>query len=162
MKKTTRFILSLAFVFLSNTYVWSQNALLPAGGNASNTSGSVSYSIGQVVYNADSSSGGKVSEGVQQAYEIFTVGGIENLNIQLVCTAYPNPTTNILTLEITNKEITNLRFEVIDASGKLLLQEKIFANETQIRLGVFAEGVYFLKIYDVNTPVKSFKVIKNQ
>lgn len=47
-----------------------QHSVNTTGGDASNESGSVSYSIGQIVYSAYADSDGRVSEGVQQPYEI--------------------------------------------------------------------------------------------
>ena len=77
-----------------------QQATTTSGGNASGSGGSASYSVGQVVYTTNTGAGGSVSQGVQQPYEISIVSGIEEQGITLTCTAYPNPTTDYLTLKI--------------------------------------------------------------
>ena len=54
-----------------------QEAIPAAGSNAIGSGGSVSYSVGQVVYTINTGTNGSVAEGVQQPYEISVVVGIE-------------------------------------------------------------------------------------
>jgi len=53
------------------------------GGNATGQNGRVSYSIGQVDFITVSGSGGTVTQGIQQPYEIFVVGVEDNQDIRL-------------------------------------------------------------------------------
>jgi hypothetical protein len=78
-----------------------QQIISTGGGNASSSGGSVSFSIGQIAYTTVSGIAGSVSQGAQQAFEIFSVGSNETaLNISLI--AFPNPTADNLTLQISN------------------------------------------------------------
>jgi hypothetical protein len=45
-----------------------------SGGDATGSGGTVAYSVGQVVYTTNTGSTGSVAQGVQHAFEIFTVG----------------------------------------------------------------------------------------
>ena len=54
-----------------------QEAIPASGGDASGSGGSVSYSIGQVVYQTHTCTSGSVAEGVQQSFEILVVTAIE-------------------------------------------------------------------------------------
>ena len=78
-------ILFAVFFFSSLSY--GQQALITAGGNATSSSGNVSYSLGQVAYTTNGNGNYSVSEGVQQPFEIstlrsalFTVEGRLNAN----------------------------------------------------------------------------------
>ncbi len=53
----------------------------------------------QIAYTTISGSGGKVSQGVQQAYEIYSVG-IEDWVAGIAFSVFPNPTTDQVTLEV--------------------------------------------------------------
>ena len=55
-----------------------QESVNSTGGNATGSGGTVSYTIGQVGYTTNTGSNGSVAQGVQQAYEILTVGINEN------------------------------------------------------------------------------------
>ena len=79
-------------------FAGAQSAIVPVGGDAQGSTGSVSYTVGQVAVKTVQSSGGSVSvsvaEGVQQAYEIQTVGISDYPQIVLNAKVFPNPTEN--------------------------------------------------------------------
>jgi len=156
--------LKLWFTFLLTFWLtesFAQEATLASGANASGNSGTVSYSVGLVAYSTQTDGAGTVMQGVQQAYEIFTITGIENVKINLAAIAYPNPTAENLTLTIHDIEISNLSFQVFDATGKLLQGNTIAGDQTAIEFGNCPSGIYFLKIMQGNVEIKSFKIIKN-
>ena len=74
MKNKSRPILLLATLLLWVGFVQAQESVNASGGNAIGSGGTVAYSIGQVVYTANTDASGTVSQGAQQTYEIFTVG----------------------------------------------------------------------------------------
>ena len=139
-----------------------QEAISAAGGDASSTGGSVSYSVGQVVYTTITGSNGSVVQGVQQPYEISIVIGIDQArDIKLSCTAYPNPVVDLLTLKVDNYNIENLMYQLYDMNGKRLENKFIKRNETGIPLGKLVPATYFLKVIHNGKEVKTFKIIKN-
>jgi len=141
------------------TGVSAQEAVLVAGGNAAGSGGKVSYSVGQIAYTSQAGSNGSVSQGVQQSYEITNVG-IENANINLEMSAFPNPTDDNLILTINDIEFSNVKFKLVDATGKFLLEKKITDNQTTIDLSNYSSGIYFLNIQKGKSEIKSFKIIK--
>jgi len=143
------------------TGIWAQEATLAAGADAFGNGGSVNYSVGQIAYTTQTGSAGSVLQGVQQAYEIFSVTGIENTNINLEVFAYPNPTADKLILKIKEIELSDFNFQVFDVNGKLLHGEKIAGNQTTIDFSSYAPSIYFLKIVKDNLEIKTFKIIKN-
>jgi len=147
---------------LGLTGLQAQTSVNATGGDASGSGGSVSYSVGQVVYTTNTGTNGSVAQGVQQPYEISVVTGLEEAKgITLSVTAYPNPTTDYLTLRIDEFEISNLSFQLYDMSGKLLQSEKITGNQTSIVMSNLVPANYFVKVTQGNKEVKTFKIIKN-
>ena len=97
---------SSQIVLLAAGLIWvgfaqAQESSNSSGGNATGSGGTVAYSIGQVVYTTNTGSNGSVAQGVQHAYEIFTVG-IKETELNISLTAFPNPTTENLTLQISD------------------------------------------------------------
>ena len=131
------------------------------GGNASGSGGSVAYSVGQIVYNTNTGTTGSVAQGMQQPYEISIVLGVDENSIKLELTAYPNPTTNYLTLNLGKTELSNLNFQLYDMSGKLIESNKITSTIETIRMENLPSSTYFLKVTNDNKEVKTFKIIKN-
>jgi len=122
----------------------------------------VSFSFGQVVYTTNTGSNGSVTQGVQQPFEISVVTAIEQTKgINLSVSAYPNPTTDYLTLRIEEFEVSNLLYQLYDMNGKLLQNEKITGNQTSIIMSNLVPATYFVKIIQENKELKTFKIIKN-
>lgn len=147
---------------LGLTGLQAQTSVNATGSNASGSGGSVSYSVGQVVYTTNTGTNGTVAQGVQQPYEISVVTGIEEAKgINLSVTAYPNPTTDYLTLSIAEFEISNLSYQLYDMNGKLLQNAKITGNQTSIAMSNLVPATYFVKVLQESKVVKTFKIIKN-
>jgi hypothetical protein len=131
------------------------------GGNASGSGGTVAYTVGQVFYTTNPGTNGTIAQGVQQAFEISVVSGNGNNNINLEITAYPNPTTDFLILNINNYDLTNFSYQLFDAGGKIIESRKISSVSESIRMGKLPGGLYFLRVINNNQNIKTFKIIKN-
>lgn len=154
-------LVTLLFLGLSN--IQAQETIPTTGGEASGGGGSASYTVGQVFYTVNvGTNGNSIAQGVQQPYEISVVTGIyEAKDINLSVSAYPNPTTNYLTVKVENYETENLTLQLYDMQGKLLQSEKITGNQTSIVMSNFVPATYFVKVIQGNKEVKVFKIIKN-
>ena len=151
---------ALLFLGLRLTAMNAQKSIPASGGEATGNEGSVSYTVGQVVYTTNTGTNGAMAQGVQQPYEISVVAGIADANgINLILSAYPNPATEYIMLKADKTE--NLTYQLYDINGKLLENKKIESNETNIVMSNFVNAIYFLKISDNNKEVKTFKIIKN-
>jgi len=138
---------------------------VPAGGgNASGSGGTVSYSVGQVVYSSSAGTNGSVVQGVQQAYVISVFTGVENKSIELSYKIYPNPVTDNLNLKLMNFEKSAYSYQLFDLNGKILESKNIVSEETSISMQALTSGNYLLKIVETQkgtaTEVKSFKITK--
>ena len=157
----------MVFLFIVRlTSLQAQETIPASGGNATGAGGSVSYTVGQVVYTTNVGADGSVAQGVQQPYEISVVTGIDQLqNVTLTCRAYPNPTTNFLTLEIEGEMPELFSASLYDLNGKLLQSLKVTGPETTIPMETYAPATYFLKIEaktnSSSNNLKTFKIIKH-
>jgi len=151
---------------LGLTGLQAQTSINATGGNASGSGSSVSYSVGQVVYTTNTGTTGSVAQGVQQPFEILVVTGLEEAKgINLSVSAYPNPTTDYLTLEVPDFQLFPFTFHLYDMTGKLLQNEKITGNQT-IVMSNLVPANYFVKIVKTSRDlsqqeIKTFKIIKN-
>ena len=154
-------ILAGFFLVSGPFIVQAQNTISSSGGNASGGGGTVSYSIGEVVYTRLTGINGSVSQGVQQPFEISIITAIEGAElISLEFRIYPNPVSEILKLRTENYEIENLRYQLYDINGNILLSNKVEINETNISMQNLISATYLLKIIQGNKEIKTFKIIK--
>jgi hypothetical protein len=159
MKNKTLFFLAflLSFSMIAQT---SHQVLSATGGDATGTGGSVAYSVGQIVYTTSTGTTGSVAQGVEQAYEISSVGIKETaLNISL--SVFPNPTSDYLTLKVEDYNNEVLSYHLIDEQGKLVMNEQITNQDTQVAMSTLARGSYFINIVQTNKKIQTFKIIKN-
>ena len=161
MKRTKILLCFLFLISFSITALQAQSVNSTSGGNATGSGGSVSYTVGQIAYSSLSGSNGKVTQGVQQPYEISVVTTNANTKgINLECTVYPNPTKGLVKLIVETFDHENIRFRLYDINGVLLQDKKVENRETEISLENITSSVYFLKIINNNLEVKVFKIVK--
>jgi hypothetical protein len=156
-------ISALILLIFGITGIHAQESIPASGGNAVGSGGSVTYTVGQLVYTTNTGVNGSVAHGVQQAFEISTISWVEQgVGINLICTVYPNPTTDFLTLKVEDIKTENLIYRLYSISGRLLESKKIESSETSIAMINFNPATYFLKVSDGIKEVKTFKIIKTQ
>jgi hypothetical protein len=158
--KTFRFTLLVLLFYITTGKA--QYAITSGGKSTDNSSGEISYTVGQLAFETTKNSQGSIAAGVQQPFEISTVlsnPGFSELNINFV--AYPNPTLDNLTLKIENIDTKDFYYQIIDMNGRLLIDTKLTGNETIIQMKNYVKATYFLKITQNNKEVKTFKIIKN-
>jgi len=154
--------LSALLLLIGLTGIQAQITIPASGGDASGNGGTVSYTLGQIVYTTNANSNGSVAQGVQQPYEISVVTGIEEAkDISLEIIIYPNPATDFIKLKIEDYDVENLRYQLYDINGSLIKDSKVEDQETNITMQNLLPSAYFLKVTENNRVVKTFKIIKN-
>jgi hypothetical protein len=162
MKHKKAKLCAVFLIWYGLTGLQAQTTVSAAGGKVLGIGGSVSYSVGQVFYTTNQGTNGSLAQGVQQAFEITNLTGIESSRyITLQYSAFPNPTTGFLKLKVQDFNTENLIYQLFDISGKLLEYNKVKDNETIIDMSQLVPSTYFLKIIQNTKDVKSFKIIKN-
>ena len=157
LMKRTR-LTSAVILLLSIASLQAQQSANSSGGDGSGSGGTSSYTVGQTVYTTASGTGGSTSQGVQQTYEVSVVSGVDLTDILFEMNAYPNPTTSNLTLTVA--DASDLSYKLYDLKGNEVESNGITDQATQISLEEQPTAVYFLKVLQNNTPLKTFKIVK--
>jgi len=155
---------TLLTVFISGMLmtISAQQSTNASGGDATGNGGTAAYSVGQVVYTTHTGSGGSVAQGVQHAYEIYTVG-INETALHISLTVFPNPTPDNLTLQISDYNKEQLSYQLFDMQGKQISNGQIAAQQTEINMNGLPRATYFINVVNQeNKKVQSFKIIKTQ
>jgi len=118
----------------------------------------MSFSIGQIDYSTEIGAGIKITEGLQQPYKVSVIADTSN---NPTISIYPTLTNDFVTLSFQNTNIENITYKLYDVLGKLIEKQKINDNQTYISFQMLADAMYFIKVFDGNNEVKTFKIIKN-
>ncbi len=146
-------------LIIAGSDLCAQEAVLTAGGEAHDTEGSVSYSIGQLAYRSYPGDDGLIVEGVQQAYEIYMVTRLEQ-NAGVSLKVYPNPATDELRLVADDFRSSELTARLYDLQGRLLENRALTAPETSLLMSGHTPGPYLLRVSRSGNEVSVFKIIK--
>lgn len=134
-----------------------------AGGEATGSGGTVSYSVGQVDYTFLNGSAGSANLGVQQPYEFFVTGIEQTPGISLQVSAFPNPVSSVLNLKIDgSQEFEGMSYRLSDITGKELESHPVNARLSELPMQNFESGTYLLSVFENGKPVQSFTIIKNK
>jgi hypothetical protein len=147
--------------------VQAQESVNSTGNIATGSNGTVTYTIGQLIYTTNSAVSGHLAQGVQHPYEIFKIDSIstsyrkeaqEHFSILL----FPNPTADNIILDVQDYINEKLIYFLFDYNGKLIFQKQITGKQTYIDLGNLPSSIYFVNVVDEeNKKVQSFKITKN-
>jgi len=145
-------------LFVASCSLCAQSGTEASGGNATGSGGSVSYSVGQVDYINSSAASGSENQGIQQPYEIFTMG-VEDQQQNTAISVYPNPTTHMVYIQFT--ELPNDCFyQLYNSLGQQVATSIIVENPTGIYMETFTAGTYHLNLIKNQTTLQTFTIIK--
>lgn len=155
-----KILLTCLFTAIITTALLAQQGVVAAGGDASGTGGSASYTIGQIDYLTANGTNAKIIQGMQQPFEISEVTGTDITGIKLISEIYPNPTQGQLTLKIESENLENPTFIIYDELGKVLVNKRTEGPETIINLSNYPDAKYFIKVNNNDQELKTFQIIK--
>lgn len=157
MKKLTFSILTMAA--LLTTSLPAQQVIATSGGSGQSSSGTISYTLGELVIETYNGTDKKLTQGFQQSRLIITaVNELQGLSYSVA--AFPNPTTDFVKLKLEKDFPEALDYLLMDINGKVVSSGKITAGEASISFESAALGTYFIKIIQDKKEVKTLKVMK--
>ena len=152
MNKNTLVLFSL-FTALT---VSAQEVVSTQGDSYSNASGSIDFTIGEVVINTGTDGTNDITQGFHQTNWNFL--GVEDHLPSYEAIIFPNPTEDVLNIRTSTFE--NVTYTLYDARGKLVMQDELSAEQTQIQVSQLAPGSYSLALNNETQNLKTFKLIK--
>lgn len=150
---------SLPWILCFTVDAMAQSSTVSAGGDAEGA-GSVSWTVGQVVQDPQSGSGGSLSVGVQQPYVIINTGVDDVLGIDLQLNVAPNPTRASVRLLVDTERHQGLQYELLGLDGQRIHTDRIRGTETPIDMEHLASGTYLLRVYSDQRTMRSVRIIK--
>ena len=156
----------ITIFFCATLTASAQSGLVTTGGDIQGSNGSISYTVGQVAVQSIEASAASLTEGVQQPYEIQTVGVDIYPAITLDAAVYPNPTSDRLVLSVENSvetyDRTSLQAVLYNTNGQRVQTVGVTGAQTAINMSALSSGTYFLRVTDGQQTLKTFKVVKTR
>lgn len=152
---------TILIVFLAGsvTSLFAQQNLVASGGDTATATGSVAWSVGIIAYSTWSDTSGKVTEGVQQPYEIYIMESI-NEPVPVECVLFPNPSPGKITLRLSGNDRKKLDCTIFNEEGSLLQSLDISGGDNIILLDGYKPATYFLVLSENGSPLRTYKIVK--
>jgi hypothetical protein len=153
--KTIFFIIAITYC----SGLLSQQVVATAGSTLVNSSGGISYTLGEGISQTISAGDVTLTQGFQQSnLFVSLVSEIKDSGLSIFI--FPNPTSGIIKLKIEKEPLPGMQYLLFDNSGKLISQKKVESYETEVSLCQLQAGVYFLKVQTGTAELKTFKIVK--
>lgn len=161
MKKLFILTVLLFFVSAVSNRILSQEVVSSAGDHFTGNSIQVSWTLGEPVIETALNGQYILTQGMHQGNLIVTVAReLEELSFKI--SAYPNPVSNYLKLDIDAPHTEGLSYALYSIDGQLLRSEKIIEPLTSIPMDKYTHSSYLLRVLSDDLEVKVFRVVKNQ
>ena len=152
MKKNTIVLFSL----LTTLSVSAQEVVATQGDSYSNASGSIDFTLGEVIIATGTDGTNDITQGFHQTNWNFL--GVEDFVPNYEAIIFPNPTEDVLNIKTSMFE--NVTYTLYDGLGKLVMQDKLSAEQTPIQVSQLAPGSYSLTLNNETQNLKTFKLVK--
>ena len=123
-----------------------QSNIVAGGGDANSSTGSVSYSIGQIDFQYTSSADYSVSEGVQQTYSFDTALSIDDIQYDFQLSIWPNPSADEMNIELTTNYELPLSLTVTDVKGAVVASQSVTQGKYSFDVNTWAAGTYYVDL----------------
>jgi hypothetical protein len=143
----------------------SQEIITSSGGTYSNEDITLSWTIGEGITETYERNEINLNQGFQQNIDIIPFTSQSNTLQGVEFTLYPNPVSEILNIDLSAANDSELIIDIFDINGKILTTIKKSKNHksAQIELSEFHAGEYIMKIYSKDNYINnSYVIIKYQ
>lgn len=148
MKYLLLFLFFNGIGFLLSAQQFKPTVVANGGGQISNASVKMSYTIGEAVTGRISNGSVIFTEGFQQSSAGITVSVTEKPENAQEINVYPNPTRDLINISFYNHADETILIQLFDINSKLLYEKKCTEQliEKQISLSGFPGSTYLLTI----------------
>ena len=154
--------LTIFFVVMSIQNVSAQQAFVATGDDVSTGFGSVSYTVGQLVVESDTTKRGAVISGIQLPIELFkNPVSIDESVEGVIVEPFPNPTMENVKVTIPAHCMGPFVISLIDITGSIKKKMIVQDHEHTIMLSNEPAGHYSILISQQDKVIASYSIIKH-
>tara|TARA_B110000027_G_C16102001_1_gene293552 strand:+ start:1032 stop:1508 length:477 start_codon:yes stop_codon:yes gene_type:complete len=141
-------IMTFTIFVLTAFHVNAQESISTLGQDLIISSGSLSFTLGQISNETQNLSSYSLQEGVQQVYSDNSTFGIVKSDSEYAFEIYPNPFQNHIIIQAQKDQLSGAKYNIYDISGRLVIGGEIEESSTHIETEFLPSASYILKITD--------------
>jgi len=137
----------------------SHQVFATSGASFKQSSGYISYTIGEILTTTLSGTGNIVTQGFQQTglpkSGPSSVGTMPDFHMSV----YPNPVQDLLVMEV--ELLQNMQYTLHDVTGVLVDRGLVLKERTEIDFRNLSPAIYVLRVFDNNQQIRIFQIVKH-
>lgn len=134
-----------------------QEVISPLGKSYNNSTGSISFTLGEIMINTFNSPDLILTQGFHQSRLVITdIRSSQHKALEIL--VYPNPAKDFVILKVENYQ--EFSYMLFDITGKIIEKKEIVSTETEIDFNHLEPSLYVLKVLWNEVDVRSFKITK--
>lgn len=141
-------IMTFTIFVLTAFHVNAQESISTLGQDLIISSGSLSFTLGQISNETQNLSSYSLQEGVQQVYSDNSTFGIVKSDSEYAFEIYPNPFQNHIIIQAQKDQLSGAKYNIYDISGRLVIGGEIEESSTHIETEFLPSASYILNITD--------------
>ena len=161
MKRLLIILFLTASFYIANAQSISQSVIASTGGNITSNNGSLSWTMGEMLTSTLISNDWILTQGFHQSNLSISSGiksGLSDHKLSL----YPNPAKDYINVSVNSRKNSKYKYELIDVSGRILLNKEEYSNLFKISLQGFSPSLYYLRFLDEKGKfLGSYKIVKH-
>ena len=157
MKKFTILLFTLV-VYVMN----GQESVSTMGQDFATSSGSLSFTLGQLSNETHDVSSWSLQEGVHQVYKNGSSFGIIKLDSEYTFGIYPNPFQNYIVIQSEADKLVGSNYCIYDMSGRIILRGEIDSRYFRINTDFMPSASYVINITTADNIKYSLTIEKAQ
>lgn len=134
-----------------------QEVITTAGDYDITTTGSLSWTLGEVITETYSNGLNTLTQGFNQS-QLSATATYELPGLNFKLKAFPNPTSDFIIIE--TDRVQKMDYHIYNQQGKLILQSELTGLQTKIDFQELVPAIYIIKIFENKIPLKQFKIVK--
>ena len=151
--------------FLSNAQSIAPQSVNSSGTKMTQSNGSLSFTVGELVVLSQTDSQGNTLGGGFTAGATLTTVSIQETDAAILdVKVYPNPTAELVNIQINHSTLDQVVIAITDLQGKEIYSGKYagISNVIGINTASYATGTYVLSLKNLNNQVLgTYKIIKH-
>lgn len=156
---------SMLMVTMSYAQSIAPQSVNSGGAEMTQANGSVSFTVGELVVLSQTDSNGNTLSGGFTAGATLTTLSIQETDVAVLdVKVYPNPTTELVNIQINHSTIDHVVVTITDLQGKEVYSGKYagISNVIGINTASYATGTYVLSLKNLKKQVLgTYKIIKH-
>jgi hypothetical protein len=143
-------------IVVGSTTVLGQEVVSSQGDSYSNASGSIDFTIGEVVINTATDGTNDLTQGFHQTLWQFVE--LDEFDANFVVSLFPNPTQDLLTIQAS--AFDGVSYVLTDAAGRIVMSNSLSGELTPLDVSSFEAGTYNLSLEKASSVLKTIRLVK--